>query len=154
MKRFRLLRELLWRNLGYCTTCTKTAFIAAGGGWIVAFAVQTSPVLLFIATAFACVLTVLWVAHLLVYTQKTIVVPANDKASPTTMPRRTVLRFARTLALAAIASAVPRYAFAMGSCGSCTQSVPGGECWRAANDGTDNCYRCRSCGDHCGDTVC
>jgi len=141
----------VWKNLGHCKTCISKAFLAAAGVWTLS-TIVSPPAWPFVVTC-AVFLTALWITHFVVHTIKkfSAVGPTTESAAASS-GRRKALLFVRALAVSAAASTIPSNAFAMGSCGSCGAGRTDYQCYRDGYDG--RCYRCRSCGQGCGDYVC
>ena len=121
---FSLSKPILWlrKNLGTCGRCMRQAFAAALAAVILA-AVATVFLDNWIAAVgwfFAGALTALWLAHVWMFTQRSIRATALRDGSGTPQeqravlwPRRRVLAaFVRTLAFSAAALVLPRAAMA------------------------------------------
>lgn len=141
--------SIFLRPLGSCSVCTSRAFLCATGSLIASlFFGGPLKVGTEILTA---LLFALWVAHLLAHAIRAAT--ANKQTPGVVDPQfRQMLFGAKAFLISAATSFIPSTAFAMGSCGSCNSFASDYHCWRDGYDG--NCYKCRSCGNDCGDNVC
>ncbi len=129
------LRTYAWSNLGRCNICTRRALLAAASAWAsvaVMAAVGAGQFYLSVAAACGAGMTVLWIAHLAVFSRKVSAVRTGALAHEHTNQRRAVLKtFARVFAGAAIASVAPRIAAARDNpcpqcdCGYCLNCETG-----------------------------
>lgn len=149
MKSFARAVDLASQKLGSCRVCTAKAFWASAGAWFLAFFMWPETKEIF---AFAGILTVLWALHIFFYALKATRAEKQKTELGDSASRRDVLHFIKVAGLATAGSIMPLQAFAMGSCGSCGAGRTDYHCFRDGYDG--NCYRCRSCGNDCGDDVC
>lgn len=137
------------KPLGRCSICVSRALMAALASWI-CYGISYGFIQI-VALYISSLLTMLWIAHILAYSVRNAQEERADGSSIN--DRRKLFKLIKMTAVIAAASAIPSRAFAMGSCGSCGQGVYSNvECYRDGYDG--RCYRCRSCGSHCGDYVC
>jgi hypothetical protein len=109
------------RKLGRCPTCMKTSFLAAAAAWLLALGVatQTSSAAGTVVWLAPVAFTMLWIAHLAAFAGRATrgafqKAQERDRrlgrpaATPTRRSRRRfVLHFARTFAIAAVATSIP-----------------------------------------------
>jgi len=112
------LANYVWAQLGRCPYCMRMSFIYAITG--IAIAAASSLFLPKIAVALialcAVALTALWLAHIIVYSFKTLArhnrIRPNESHTPSISRRKMFGTFAKTLATAALATAVPHVVLA------------------------------------------
>ena len=104
----------LWGSLGGCPFCIQSAFRAASISWALAGVAQAIPItsqFLTVSKTAACILTALWLAHLLAHALKvSIASRPEEKASgrQEAISRRNIIPiFAQALATVAVATAIP-----------------------------------------------
>jgi hypothetical protein len=161
---FERLFSYAWDNLGTCSFCIRTAFRVAVSAWCLALLVaslgwsailspETISAVVPLALIGAVALTMLWIAHLVVYVRKVTVAKSRRdmvQAQPAVSRRAMFILFARALGAAAVMSAVP--AFGQDDC-------PGGTsaCGQFCNDierGQFECEFSRPCYDREGRCFC
>lgn len=146
------ITEVLGSKISTCRQCIKKSFYAATLLWVMTLFVG-APYLMPLALMSSAA-TALWLAHIIVFTNRTQN-RHSDKIDGTS--RRQALTFLRSLLVVGASTILPSLAFAMGSCGSCENTSPYAYppgCLRANYDGGNGCTPCRSCGENCGETVC
>jgi hypothetical protein len=103
-------------KLGACAFCMRMAFVSATVAWLVAFGVQLvlhQQAVALVVAAIALALSFLWIAHLTAYSARrarcTVRTATMDTAGNVTRHSRRDLfpLFAKTFALAALATALP-----------------------------------------------
>lgn len=110
------LGRYIWAKLGSCPRCTRTSFIYAIGS--IAIAVAGSfflPVIAMVSVAFcAAALTMLWLAHIIVYSLKMMArrTQSAQLAQPVISRRKLFGALAQIAAASIVASAVPGIAYA------------------------------------------
>jgi len=109
----------LWKSLGSCPRCVRSAFRAAFVAWVLtgfSQAIPFSPRFLVLTGTAVFVLTALWLGHLLAHAIKVSAVARlwqQGINNPVVVSRRNMLPiFARTLATAVLATSIPTLAFA------------------------------------------
>jgi nitrate reductase NapE component len=138
----------LWGNLGQCPNCVRKAFLAAGSAWCLTLliAITNWPNILPAAIIGAFGLTTLWVAHIFGFARK--VTFATESRTPNLeLPSRRAVwpLFLRAVAVAALASAMSRQAFAESPCGGWPdQGLGCGPCQKR-NTVNSPCENCASC---------
>jgi L-asparagine transporter-like permease len=113
-KRVMWLAEYVWANLGRCSLCARKAFLSAVAACIITVVINATleqSIWLLMSTVCACLLTSLWIAHILAFTIKSSTGrSATENVNPA---RRAVLSvFVKTAAAAAFASALPTLSYA------------------------------------------
>lgn len=142
----------LWRNFGQCPACVRKAFLATVIAWLLALCclIADRPTFFALVLANACVLTALWLAHILAFARKTSLFLESRPENGVAVSRRALWPlFLRAAATAAFASAISRTAFADSPCGGWPdQGLPCGACERRNTPDSD-CEPCHSCGPDC-----
>jgi hypothetical protein len=131
----------LWKRLGSCPRCVRSAFRAAFMAWVLTgfgLAIPFSPPFFGLTKIVAFALTTLWLGHLLAHAIKVSTAARlrqqgiND--ARVVSRRNTLPIFTRALAMAALATSLPNLAFA-----DCDQATA--QCQAAAANCRANCDR-------------
>ena len=144
-------------QFGRCPYCMRKAFLAMAAAWgLSAFTMNfaDSPSLSVAAELIAATLTLLWAAHILAFASRSafasrISAQLEVGDAQGLVSRRSVLpMFVKVLAVATVASALPRLALA----GGCSASCPNGSSSKGCPEGQScSCY-CNGYGNAvCGD---
>jgi hypothetical protein len=121
IKWFEEMSAFIDRNLGRCSRCIRTSFLAAAGGWIALLITYQLALdrALFVVGIFVAALTALWVAHLVAYaTRRSVRLFRNANLGIGTVDaidqgRRSVFpTFARAFVGMAVVTAIPGLAHA------------------------------------------
>jgi|GEM_PF-2902188 len=155
----RSVQNFLNSNLGHCTKCMRTAFMATLAAWtlfIVAY-VAAPPAIATLVELAAISLSALWLAHIIAFAIKTTLSATasagdNEPASrlPLTSRREIVPIFLRTLAFAAAITALPgvitsAYGQDQGPCDNCSRFRGTQTCWTCCSCQNSNCITgCKS----------
>jgi hypothetical protein len=147
------LKDILLSNLGHCTKCMRTSFVAAVAAWtlfIAAYATAPSAIAT-LADLAAISLSALWLAHIIVFAGKATISTAasarDDKRAsriPTLSRRELVPIFLRTLAFGAVITTAPRaitsaFGQAQGPCDGCSRYKGSTTCWTCCGCQNSNC---------------
>jgi hypothetical protein len=149
----RSLKDILLANLGHCTECMRTSFVAAVAAWtlfIAAYATAPSAVAT-LAELAAISLSALWLAHIIAFAGKATIskaASAGDDERASRMPalsrRELVPIFLRTLAFAAVITASPSsipsaFGQVQGPCDRCSRYKGSTTCWTCCSCQNSNC---------------
>lgn len=127
MLAIRSVSRFLWRSLGYCGVCIRTAFWSAIGGWAIygaAILMSASSLVSISVLVSAVGLTALWTAHVAVYAVKTAIKaqsadPASGGAMVVSSRRRLIAAIPRAALLGAVLIPFPSFAKSC-NCTVCT----------------------------------
>jgi hypothetical protein len=145
------LAQFVWSKLGYCSRCTRKAFLASLTTWLIVAVISTvtqSQTLLLMSITGAILVTIIWLSHLYAFSIR--IARINNSTGEIDPERRAVLpMLARTAILAGLASAAPSLSFAQEKCGlfnclpgqmCCAKSCPGGKTGYTCCESAAKCY--------------
>jgi hypothetical protein len=153
-----IMRSFDLRHVGTCPTCMRISFVSMILSWLLLYVAVVSDLNAMLPIAIGSAgLTFVWLAHVTVRPIQSMLAD-----QPHSKARRGALKtLAKGVLAATLVSAFPWQAYALSGCGGwagnsgcrrCKDGTIVTRCERQDSDCT--CYRCRSCGNDCGNYVC